>query len=147
MTTPTITIQIRNLPPEHITALLQGLAESGACTITAPAVQDCGADAKPKQEDTPLPATLDSDPFRTTWADFVQHRRLIKKPMTPLAMTRLLARCEKEGKYRANAALNMAIERGWQAPVWDHKELERTGGDAAARRTAAILAEATGGQG
>jgi len=83
-------------------------------------------DKNTKKELPPIPDWLGE-----TWTDFLSHRKQLRKPMTHEAQRRMLARVLKEGNSRGRRGLDMAMERGWQAPVWDHKELQtasRSGG-------------------
>lgn len=55
--------------------------------------------------------------FEKAWSDFEQHRKEIKKPITPLAARNILETLlERPGD--AVAALRMAIRRGWQGFEW-----------------------------
>jgi len=56
------------------------------------------------------------------WADFVQHRKEIKKPLTAVAQKRMRMRLERflqEGQD-VNALLEKSILNGWQ-DVWPEK--------------------------
>jgi len=67
-----------------------------------------------------MPNTLNNPAFRAAWADWEQHRRELKKKLTPLAAKRLLSRLENWGEVRAIAAIAYSIERGWQG-VFEEK--------------------------
>jgi hypothetical protein len=67
-----------------------------------------------------IPPSLDTEVFRGLWADWLQHRVELKKPATPTAQKRMLARLEKLGVGRAIAALEATIENGWKG-VWEPK--------------------------
>ena len=45
---------------------------------------------------------------------WVQHRKEIKKPMTPLSASRLVASLTKMGAMRAGKAIDHSIKNGWQ---------------------------------
>jgi hypothetical protein len=60
-----------------------------------------------------MPGTLNNPAFRAAWADWEQHRRELKKKLTPLAAKRLLSKLESWGEARAIAAIAYSIERGW----------------------------------
>lgn len=62
----------------------------------------------------PLPAKLNTANFLKTWEEFKEHRRLIKKPMTDLAMEKMLKRLSGERTETAIAMLEQSIENGWQ---------------------------------
>jgi hypothetical protein len=55
-----------------------------------------------------------SDRFRKTWGEFVEHRNQIKKPLTQLATSKLLAKLERWGEGTAVQSLDEAVENGWQ---------------------------------
>ena len=52
--------------------------------------------------------------FREAWASWLNHRKEIKKPITPTSAERQLARCEKIGADRAITMIEYTIEKGWQ---------------------------------
>ena len=64
------------------------------------------------------------------WAEWLEHRRQIKRPMTPLAERRMLARLERyaaEG-IDVERALGQSIERGWRGclePGWPVEEFRK----------------------
>ena len=78
---------------------------------------------KEKEKDNTIPEALNVEGFSELWDDFIANRKQMRKPMTDKAKTLMLARCAKEGIIRARYGLNLAMERGWQSPVWDHKEM------------------------
>jgi len=111
----------------------KALEGKGGCKLV-------GTKAQPKSN-TPSPSPTPAIPKKElpkipdwlgeTWSDFLSHRKQLRKPMTHEAQKRMLARVLKEGNSRGRRGLDMAMERGWQAPVWDHKELQtasRSGG-------------------
>ena len=61
-----------------------------------------------------VPDTLDTLDFHTSWTDFQEHRKQMKKPMTDLAKQRMLAKLEKQGVDTAIVMLENSIENGWQ---------------------------------
>ena len=56
---------------------------------------------------------FDSPEFGKAWADFCQHRQL-KKPLTELATTKILAKCGRFGEAHAIEALDTAVENDWK---------------------------------
>ena len=66
-----------------------------------------------KKERTPLPAWLSED----LWNDFVEHRRLLRKPLTPLAATRVLKIlqdvADQFSEAEARQCLDTSIANGW----------------------------------
>lgn len=63
---------------------------------------------------TPLPPGLDDREFFETWSAWEQHRREIKKPLTPMAARQCLEKCQQWGKQRAIIALKHTMAMGWQ---------------------------------
>lgn len=55
-----------------------------------------------------------TETFREAWADFVEHRRQIKKPLTPLAVKRMFITLRKWGESRAVQSLHDSVQNGWQ---------------------------------
>jgi hypothetical protein len=55
-----------------------------------------------------------SETFRQTWADFLEHRKTVKAPMSDLAAKRILAKCRSWGEPVAIEALDRSIEAGWK---------------------------------
>jgi hypothetical protein len=66
--------------------------------------------------EAPIDAALpfDSEPFRKAWSDFSQHRAQSKHPLTELAASRILAKCQRWGEAKAIEALDLAIENDWR---------------------------------
>ena len=66
-----------------------------------------------QKEKTPLPAWLSEE----LWKDFTEHRKLIRKPLTPLAVTRILKTLnEVAANYseaEAQKCLDTSIASGW----------------------------------
>jgi hypothetical protein len=60
-----------------------------------------------------LPAALDTPAFREAIEGWIQHRKERKKPVTPTAVSRLLARAAEMGEARAVAAINYSVSNGW----------------------------------
>lgn len=65
-----------------------------------------------------------------TAQEFIEHRKLIKKPMTQRAFERAMieaCKCANELTITADQALELAIDKGWQAPTFEYikAELER----------------------
>ena len=60
-----------------------------------------------------MPDGLDSENFRAAWAEWENHRRHLRKPLTPEAVKRQHKKLAAWGEARAIAALNHSIENGW----------------------------------
>jgi hypothetical protein len=67
--------------------------------------------AQPKTE---FPDDLDTPEFRATWAEWIQHRIEIKKPMKPLSAKKLLKSLAEGGERKAIESINQSIANGWQ---------------------------------
>lgn len=67
-----------------------------------------------KDKERVFPASLDSPAFHEVWRKWEQHRREIKKPLTPTAGEQCLSKCEDIGLDRAMAALKHTMAMGWQ---------------------------------
>jgi len=65
-------------------------------------------------EPPPLPASLDSPPFRAAWDDWIRHRREIKKPLTQTQTAKQLALMARMGVDRSIAAIEHTVSMGWQ---------------------------------
>ncbi len=61
-----------------------------------------------------LPPALDTPEFREAWDEWKQHRKELKKPLTPTASRRLLLKLEGWGADRSVAAIINSIENSWQ---------------------------------
>jgi len=66
-----------------------------------------------KKEKTPLPAWLSEE----LWNDFKEHRKLLRKPLTPLAATRILKTLDEVAadysEAEARQCLDTSIANGW----------------------------------
>jgi hypothetical protein len=60
-----------------------------------------------------IPLTLQTDAFRKAWSDWQDHRRQIRKRLTPLAAERQLGQLASWGAARAIAAIERSISAGW----------------------------------
>lgn len=69
----------------------------------------------PKTELTePFPLLLNTPEFAAAWDSWLQHRREIKKPVTPMSVKATLSECERMGVERAITAIQFTIFKGWQ---------------------------------
>jgi len=60
-----------------------------------------------------LPPELDTVEFGNAWAEWEQHRREIKKKLTPMAAKRQINSLAKMGFSQAIAAIHFSIEKGY----------------------------------
>jgi hypothetical protein len=67
--------------------------------------------AQPKTE---FPEELDTPEFRASWAEWVQHRIELKKPMKPTSAKTLLKTLAKAGERKAIESITHSIANGWQ---------------------------------
>lgn len=67
-------------------------------------------------KDTPIKDVLpfDSESFRTIWNDWKQHRKELKKPLTPTSIKRQFKELEKLGETESIRWIEYAIKKGWQ---------------------------------
>jgi len=68
---------------------------------------------KKNQQETDIPPNLSVQNFLDTWDEFKEHRKQIKKPMTPLAEKKMLKKLSGFNADDAVLALNTSIENGW----------------------------------
>lgn len=71
---------------------------------------------EPSEE--PKDDILESDEFQKIWNEFKQHRRKLRKPLTPKAESLILSKL-KQQPARAIKALEIVIEKGWQSFEWE----------------------------
>ena len=61
----------------------------------------------------PLPAALDNVTFGDAWNLWQQHRKEIKKPLTPTQAQATIRKLEGWGVNQAVAAIQLSVENGW----------------------------------
>jgi hypothetical protein len=66
------------------------------------------------QPKTEFPEELDTPEFRASWAEWVQHRIELKKPMKPTSAKTLLKTLAKAGERKAIESITHSIANGWQ---------------------------------
>lgn len=69
-----------------------------------------------RAEDAPdeFPEPLDTDGFRTLWAEWSAYRRQLRKPLTPLGRAKSLKQLAGWGLERATRAIEHTMAMGWQ---------------------------------
>lgn len=75
-----------------------------------------------------VPESLKTPEFTLAWAEWAQHRRELKKPLTATSIKRQLQQLEKLGPAEACQWINFTIAKGWQglqAPDADWKRANR----------------------
>jgi len=70
-----------------------------------------------------FPDSLKSPEFETAWNEYVEHRRQLRKPLTPLAAQKQLAKLAAIGMARAIAAINHSIANGWSGIFEERQQL------------------------
>lgn len=74
-----------------------------------------------------IPENLNTEFFKAAWYDFQQHRKEIKKKMTPLAGSRMLKKLAKHSVDVAVLMLEKSIENGWQGVFeLDHEKQSKS---------------------
>lgn len=66
-----------------------------------------------KKDSPTLPDEFDVPEFRDAWAAWQQHRREIRKPITPTSLKQQLAQFTKWGVRRSIRAIEHTITKGW----------------------------------
>ena len=89
--------------------------KEGAASGESPSGSKNGKAKTPKFDPLSIkvPPPLRTDRFRGAWRDWCQHRREIKKPLTPTATTQQIRRLAEWGESRAVAAINHTVAMGW----------------------------------
>lgn len=70
-----------------------------------------------------IPDNLDTKAFRDTWDLWVQHRKELKKKITPTAQKLQLRKLSAWGEAKAIVAIETSIESGWQG-LFEPKEVK-----------------------
>lgn len=90
----------------------RGRGEPGA---PPPGPRGAGAASSSKRfTPEPLTGALDTPELQAEWAAFAQHRRELRKPLTPQATKHAAAELAEMGPARALRALRHTIAKGWQ---------------------------------
>jgi hypothetical protein len=64
-----------------------------------------------------LPPAINTPKFREAWAAWCDHRKEIRKPVTPRSVTQQLQWCAKLGQSHAIESIRYTIMKGWQGLV------------------------------
>lgn len=67
----------------------------------------------PEELPLELPDVLNTPAFRAAWAEWVQHRKEIRKKLTDTSVKRQLAMLERIGHDQAIRTIGHTVERGW----------------------------------
>lgn len=68
---------------------------------------------KQAQDMPEIPEALNTPAFRSAWADFIAHRKSIRKPMSPKAAELNMRKCITLGPDTACNAIEQSIANGW----------------------------------
>jgi hypothetical protein len=74
-----------------------------------------------KKNEPIIPEELDTQEFRESWARWTQHRKEIKKPLTPTTIKTQIKKLSSHSARVAAAMLEQSIENGWRG-IFDLKE-------------------------
>lgn len=82
----------------------------------------------PPENLDPVPEPLRTDRFRTAWADWLEHRKRIKRPLQPASQARTLAQLAAFGEEWAVDRIYQAIDSGWRGLIFteDRNGLNKT---------------------
>ena len=107
--TTTTTVDV----PESMS--VPGDEHKGVRTPPTPPTKKGGArPRKQRIEDIPIPPEIDTPEFRKVWADWIQHRKEIRHPLTPLAVKRQFNRLIEWGVDRAISAIEHSIAQDYR---------------------------------
>ncbi|MGL6199850.1 MAG: hypothetical protein ACRC3H_13055 [Lachnospiraceae bacterium] len=84
-------------------------------------------DKKNKKE--PDPYFPNDDLLNKTFLEFIEHRKAMKKPMTEIAISKMINKLNKYSRGIAIASLDKSMENGWQG-IFPEKESEPSGKEA-----------------
>jgi len=79
-----------------------------------PPVSPKGERSSFRPESISFPSEIDTPEVRTAWQSWCQHRREIKKPITPTSAVKQLGQLAVAGPQRAVAMIEHTIAKGWQ---------------------------------
>jgi hypothetical protein len=68
---------------------------------------------------------FESDEFRQAWQDWINHRKEIRKKITPLSARKSFSQFVKIGEARTIAAINNSIMHGWTG-IFEAKQSEHS---------------------
>ncbi len=78
------------------------------------------------REDPPYPPNLENDSFKKSFAEWEQHRKEIKKPLTKSQTKKQIKLFAEWGTARAVAAIDYTIRMGWQGIKEEDKKNDRS---------------------
>lgn len=108
-----------NIPPSPLTGGTAGDEKTESFQLDADQPQQPASkpkskrDRKPAQDMPAIPESLDTPAFRQCWKDFIDHRKSIRKPLSPKAAELNLKKCLDMGHDAALVAIEQTIANGW----------------------------------
>jgi hypothetical protein len=82
----------------------------------------------PKKDPVEIPAQLNTPEFHEIWDEFQQHRREMRKPVTPTSARRILKRLSQHPVAYAIACIEQSLDRGWQGIFPLKTDIDSIGG-------------------
>lgn len=80
----------------------------------------------PSRDNSPpplwFPESLGDAAFRKKWSDWEEHCRAGGKPLSRMSRVAQLSQCERHGRARALAVIELAFVNNWKSLVWDSGE-------------------------
>ena len=108
-----------NIPPNPLEGGTAGDDKTESFQLDADQPQQPASKPKPKRDRKPaqqmpeIPEALNTPAFRSAWTDFIDHRKSIRKPMSPKAAELNLKKCLELGYDAALIAIEQSIANGW----------------------------------
>lgn len=87
---------------------------------------------KPVPKPAHIPESLDTPEFRQVWETWRQHRKEIRKKLTPTTEKRQLAKASQYTPEEAAWVINLSIQNGWQGLFWE-RLVDRNGSGSGVR--------------
>lgn len=103
-----------NTPPNPLTGGTAGDAsKTESFQLESKPERKAKRERKTTQEMPAIPESLDTPAFKAAWSDFIDHRKSIRKPMSPKAASLNLNTCLTIGHDNAIRAIETSIANGW----------------------------------
>ena len=102
-----------NIPPNPLTGGSGESSKTESFQLESKPERKAKRERKTAQEMPAIPESLDTTAFQSAWSDFIDHRKSIRKPMSPKAATLNLNTCLTIGHDNAIRAIEQSIANGW----------------------------------
>ena len=102
-----------NTPPNPLTGGSGESPKTESFQLESKPERKAKRERKPAQEMPAIPESLDTPAFQSAWSDFIDHRKSIRKPMTPKAAQLNLNTCLGLGLDNSIRAIEQSIANGW----------------------------------